>query len=56
MIRAFTTSMKKPHTNGTTMKARGAAPYCLATALMLTIAVAVDPKVMSPKPAQMTLD
>ncbi len=46
MIRAFTTSMKKPHTSGTTIKARGAAPYCLATAVMLTIAVAVEPSVM----------
>ena len=55
MIRAFTKSMKKPQTKGTMMKARCAGPYCLATADMLTIAVAVEPSVMPPKPALMTL-
>ena len=55
IIRAFTRSIKNPHTSGTTIKARCAAPYCLATAVMLTIAVAVEPRVMPPKPALMTV-
>ncbi|GEM_PF-5204296 len=54
MIRALTISMKKPHTRGTTMKARWAAPYCCVTAVMLAIAVAVDPSAIPPKPADMT--
>lgn len=52
---ALIRSMKKPHTSGTIMKACGALPYSLVTALMLAIAVAVDPRVMPPKPAQTTV-
>lgn len=54
MIRALTISMKKPHTRGTTMKARWAAPYCWVTAVMLAMAVAVEPSAIPPKPAEIT--
>ena len=54
MINAFAKSMKKPQTNGTTIKARWAAPYCCVTAVILTIAVAVEPSVIPPKPELIT--
>ncbi len=47
-------STKKPQTSGTTMKARCAAPWLRATAVMFATAVAVEPSVMPPKPAQIT--
>ena len=51
---ALIRSMKNPQTSGTMMKARCAAPYYFATAVMFTIAVAVEPRAMPPKPALMT--
>src|SRR5688572_28512812 len=55
-ITALARSMKKPHTSGTITNARGAAPYSRATAVMLAMAVAVDPSAMPPKPALTTAD
>ena len=55
IIIALTISIKKPQTKGKIMNARWAAPYCLATADMLTIAVAVEPRVIPPKPALITV-
>lgn len=51
---ALAMSMTKPHTKGTTTNARGAAPYSRVTALMLAIAVAVEPRAMPPNPAHIT--
>ena len=47
-------STKKPHTSGTMMKARCAAPWLRVTAVMLATAVAVEPRAMPPKPAVIT--
>lgn len=54
IIRAFTISMKKPQTRGTTINARWAAPYCWVTAVMFAIAVAVEPSAIPPNPADIT--
>ena len=51
---AFTRSKKKADTSGTIKKARVDGPYCCVTAVMLAIAVGVDPREIPPKPAQIT--
>lgn len=47
-------SMKTPQVSGMTTKARWALPYCLATAEMIAIVVAVVPRLMPVKPAANT--
>ena len=54
MISALTISMKKPQTSGTITKARCAAPCCCATVVILAMAVAVEPSVIPPNPAEIT--
>ena len=54
MTRASTMSMKKPHTSGTTITALYAAPYCWVTAILLAIAVAVEPNLMPTNAAEIT--
>jgi len=56
MMSAFIRPMKNPQTSSKTMEARYAAPYCFATAVMLTIALAVEPEVIPPKTPLMTFD
>ena len=51
---ALTRSRKKAETRGTIRKARVESPYCLVTAVMLAIAVGVEPSAIPPNPAQIT--
>ena len=51
---ALTRSRKRAETNGTIRNARVEDPYCWVTAVMLAMAVGVEPKVMPLKPAQIT--
>ncbi|MNU05825.1 hypothetical protein D3C72_2507740 [compost metagenome] len=55
MITALTRSMKKPHTSGTIRNAWCAAPYFWVTVVILTMAVAVEPSAIPPKPEAITL-